>query len=627
MLQQMRQFSKSWISSLFLGVLSLSFVAWGIGDVFRGNTSTAVATVGGTAVEQTIFQRDYTNFLRNQGKDITPDQAQRMHLGSILLQNSIAQTAMDNMVRNLGLTVSDDAVSMQIRAIPAFAGLTGTFDRGVFQQKINRIGYSEQGFIEAVRRDTARSQLVHAAEAGFLLPDGYARALFAYYTEIRAAQYVTVDAKSLPPIAPPPDAVLAAYVNAHPDKFSTPEYRNVSYAQLGVNDISGSISVTDEQIKTAYENDKSKYVILEKRQLEQLIFPTQGEAETARAKLAAGATFDQIAFERGEKPSDTALGELTSADLDAAQAGPVFALAAGGITQPLKTIAGWALFHVVKITPGKVTTLDQAKEEIRKDLIQQLAASKLADIANTYTDAASGGATLDEAAKKVGMHTGHALAMDAKGLAPDGSKAAVPDDPEFREQVFKSEVGEDNDPFPAKSGNYYVIAVNGIVPPKVKPLDQVRTDALAAWTAEQRVIQIQKKAEELAALANKSQSLETAAKTIGAAVQSSPALMHATSDATFSASLVGALFAAAPGATVFAPKGDGNGYVVARVSGIFHPRPPLGDPQYIEGVRMISNTAAQDIGELMSMAARDRQGVTINQKMLDTVVGGGSEGQ
>ena len=230
MLQQMRQFSKSWISSLFLGVLSLSFVAWGIGDVFRGNTSTAVATVGGTAIEQTIFQRDYTNFLRNQGKDITPDQARRMNLGTMLLQNNISQTATDNVVRDLGLTVSDDAVSQQVRAIPAFAGITGTFDRATFQQKINRIGYSEQGFIEAIRRDTARAQLLHAAEGGFLLPDGYARALFAYYPEIRAAQYLTVDAKSLPPISPPPDAVLDAYVKAHPDRFSTPEYRNVSYA-------------------------------------------------------------------------------------------------------------------------------------------------------------------------------------------------------------------------------------------------------------------------------------------------------------------------------------------------------------------------------------------------------------
>ena len=174
MLQKMREFSKSWISNLFLGALTLSFVSWGVGDILRGGTSTAVATVGRTAIEQSEFQRDYTNFLRRQGKDLTPEQARRANLGSILLQQKIAQVALDNVARRLEMTISDDMVLTQIRATPDFAGISGTFDRGVFQQKVARIGYSEQGFIEIMRRDMARGQLMQAAEAGFEIPAGYA---------------------------------------------------------------------------------------------------------------------------------------------------------------------------------------------------------------------------------------------------------------------------------------------------------------------------------------------------------------------------------------------------------------------------------------------------------------------
>ena len=43
MLQQMRRLSKSWISSIFLGGLALSFGVWGIADIFRGNTDTSIA--------------------------------------------------------------------------------------------------------------------------------------------------------------------------------------------------------------------------------------------------------------------------------------------------------------------------------------------------------------------------------------------------------------------------------------------------------------------------------------------------------------------------------------------------------------------------------------------------------
>ena len=64
---------------------------------------------------------------------------------------------MDNVVRQLGMTVSDDTVSEEIHSIPEFAGITGTFDRATFQQKVSEIGYSEQGFIEVMRRDMART--------------------------------------------------------------------------------------------------------------------------------------------------------------------------------------------------------------------------------------------------------------------------------------------------------------------------------------------------------------------------------------------------------------------------------------------------------------------------------------
>ena len=55
--------------------------------------------------------------------------------------------------------------------------------------------------------------------------------------------------------------------------------------------------------------------------------------------------------------------------------------------------------------------------------------------------------------------------MDKNGLTPDGEKLAdLPADPEFLSTAFTAEVGEDSDPFPAKSGDYYAIKVDGVTP-------------------------------------------------------------------------------------------------------------------------------------------------------------------
>ncbi|HEY0282394.1 MAG TPA: peptidyl-prolyl cis-trans isomerase, partial [Rhizomicrobium sp.] len=614
----MRQFSKSWIATLFLGVLTLSFVTWGIGDMFQGSTSTAVATVGGVGIEQTEFQRDYNNFIQRQG-NLTAEQARRANLGSIMLQQNIAQVALDNVARHLRMTVSDEMVSERIRSIPEFVGISGTFDRSVFQQKIGQVGYSEQGFIEAIRHDMARAQLLHAIEGGFEVPTGYARALFAYYTEVRAAEYVTVDAKALPPIATPSDAVLSAYLKAHADRFSTPEYRDVTYAEISPDDVSKDVTVTDQQIQTVYDAAKDKYIIPERRDLEQISFPSKAEAQAAHARIAAGTSFAAIAASRGLAQSDLGLGSRVAGDLDPVEAKIVFALPEGEVSEPIQVTFGWVLVRVVKITPGSVTTLDQARDEIQQNLLRQLTDAKMVDVTNAYNDAVRRGATLTEAAEKVGMRPGRVVAMDGNGLAPDGSKAAAPDDPVFRAQAFKAETGEEGDPFQGKSGSYFVLSVNAVVPPKLEPFEKVRARVIAEWTGEQRAILLKKKATELTAQANREMSIEGAAREIGAKVQASPALTHGTNDATFSSELVRALFAVAPGAAAYGPLGKGEGYIVARVTGIYHPLPPTNSLEFQQGVRAISQNIAEDVVASFAHAARDKQGVKINDKLLATV--------
>ena len=45
MIQWLHGLSKSWVATLLMGALTLSFVVWGIADVFTGASSTAVATL------------------------------------------------------------------------------------------------------------------------------------------------------------------------------------------------------------------------------------------------------------------------------------------------------------------------------------------------------------------------------------------------------------------------------------------------------------------------------------------------------------------------------------------------------------------------------------------------------
>ena len=630
MIQWMHRLSQSWVATILMGALALSFVVWGIADVFTGGSSTAVATVGSTEIDSTAFARSYRNFVRNQsqqmGTNITPDMAEKMGLSQTALQQLVSRTALDNAISNMKLGVSDAALRDAVRTMDAFKGATGQFDHATFLRAIQNAGYDEDTFLGEMRADLTRQQATAAFEQGFRLPDGYAQALYQYVTEKRAADYVIVSPDSVGAIAPPGDAALAAYVKENPARFSTPEYRQIEYATIGPQDIVAKADVTDAMVAQDYAAHKSTYDIPEKRTVQQIEFPTEAEAKAGRAKLDGGEKFEALAAERKIKPADLALGELAKSELpDAARANAAFSLKENEVSQPIKgAFSGFVLMRVTKIAPGVSHPLSEVADTIKKNLAMQQASGKLVDIINAFEDARSGGATIAAAAQKTGMKSGRFTALDKSGMMPTGEKPAdLPADPEFLEQAFKAEPGEDNDPFAAKSGVYYAVKVDGVTQPKLKPLDLVRADAIAAWTEGQKTSALAKKAGLLADEAKKDKSLDGIAKELKVPVQHSPGLGRDTNDTTFSATMTGEIFSAPPDGIVIGPQAVGPNFIIAQVSGINHATPTATDATFQGGKTQLSAQAAGDLSTAFANAARLSQGVKVNQKVLQSAIGSG----
>ncbi len=626
MLQWMHRISTSWIASLFMGALALSFVVWGIADVFTGMNSTALATVGSTEISSDTFSRSYRNFLRNEsqqmGGDVTPEMAQKMGLGNVALQQLLSRTALDNAVGRFGLTTPDAALAQNIRSVPTFLGPTGKFDHDTFLRVVQNAGYNEDDFLAETRADMTRDQFTATLQQGFNLPRGYSQAIYQFLTEKRAASYVIVAPEAVGPVAPPTDAALADYVKANAARFSTPEYRQVEYAQIGPQDVAGQISVTDAQVAQYYNEHKAEFNVPEKRDIQQIEFATEADAQSARAQIDKGKTFEQLAAGMKIKPTDLDLGTLTKDDLaDPTRADAAFALPVNQVSQPVKAaLGGYVLMRVTAVTPEVARTLDDAKADIKKTLALQGAAGKIADIINAFEDARSGGADVATAAKKAGMKSGKFAAIDKNGLDPTNNKPdGAPADPEFYDHAFGYEVGEDNDPFQAKSGEYYDIKIDGVTPPKLKALAEVHDQAVAAWTAEQRQQALEKKAAELAARAIIDKNLAGIAKELKVPVQQSPGLARNSADTTFSQGLVEKIFDAPASGIVEAPQAAGQNFIIAQVSGIQHDATAGAD--FAAGAAQLSLQTAGDISISYANAARDREGVKVNQQMLQSALG------
>jgi peptidyl-prolyl cis-trans isomerase D len=635
MLQQLRSIATSKIAAIVIfGPLIVSFAAWGIADVFRGGSDASIATVGSDKISPDEYARDFNNLLKNNrgpnGQPMTAEQARKLGLQQKVFDNLIGQRALNQVTSKLGLIVPDSLVVQTIQSLPAFAGPLGTFDHNQFLRVIDDRGFNEQQFIELVRQDMERSQLTAASSAALQLPTGYVMAIIAFLNETRAADYIVVPQSAAGAVPAPSDAQLTAYIAQNKSHFSTPEYREVTYGEISPENVANQVQVTDAQLKQQYqlrkEDPSTGYFVPEKRDVEQVTFPTLATAQSVKSKIDSGIGFADAA--KAANVSVQSLGTVDQAALgDRGTA--TFALPTNGVTSPQKNLAGYALLHVSKITPGVNKSFDDVKADIRKDVLAQLAAGKISDIGNSYTDANSGGMSLVDAAKKVGMQVFHIAALDRNGLAPDGSKTDAASDPDLLAQIFAAEIGEDGDPVNSKSGKTYVIKVNGVIPPKLKSLDAVRADATTGWTAQQQAKLLEKKAEALAALATQQNSLDAVASSVGAQVAHSGRLNRADipgapNPANLPAALIQKIFSVPGGHAVAAPSTTGGNYIVARVTGVAHVPMMPGTFAFSRAAQSLGRDAGGDFSDFLAKAARDAQGVSINQTNAARAMGEGT---
>ena len=295
---------------------------WGIADIFKGFGQSTVAKVGGTEISLNEFRQIYTDRLqqisRQFGRPLSPEQARAFGLDRQVLQQTIAEAALDEEARRLGLGQSDDQIRQLIMNDPNFKGVGGNFDSNRFQSVIRNFGYTEQRYVSEQRKVSLRRQITGTIGAGLEPPKAMLDVLTRFQNEQRAIEFVRLDAAQAGTIDAPSPEALAAYFEDHKVQFRAPEYRKIAFVVVSPEEIGKWSEVSDEDAKKAFDQRKDRLGTPEKRQIQQIVFPNAAEAQTARERLTGGTSFEDLGKERGLSASDVDLGLVTKSSLDPA---------------------------------------------------------------------------------------------------------------------------------------------------------------------------------------------------------------------------------------------------------------------------------------------------------------------
>jgi peptidyl-prolyl cis-trans isomerase D len=580
MLRGIRKASSNWlgkaIMSVVMGVLILSFAVWGIADIFKGFGQSTLAKIGKTEISTEQFRQIYTDKLqqlgRQFGRPLTQEQARAFGLDRQVLQQTIAEAALDEDARRMGLGQSDAEVMRTIYNDPNFKGLGGNFDPARFQATIRQFGYTEQRYLAEQRRVGLRRQIAGTISAGLEPPKLLIDALTRFQNEQRSVDYIKLDAAQAGTIDTPSPETLAAYFDDHKTQFRAPEYRKLSFVVVNPEEVGKWSEVSDEDAKKVFEQRRDRIGTPEKREVQQIVFPNAEDALAARGRITSGASFDDIAKERNLNLADVDLGMIAkSAIIDPAIADAAFALPSGEVSQPVQGRFGVALVKIGKIEPGVTPSYESVAAQVKKEIATERARSKVAELHNKMEDERGGGASVIEAAQKLGLTAVTVEAVDRSARAPGGQPVGnIPRGLDVVSQAFTSSVGVDNDPIQF-GGGYVWYDVLGVTPSRERNLDEVRAQVETKWREDQISTKLRAKATEMVGKLEQGGTLAAEAASIGSKVETATGFRRDASPPGVPSGVVTAAFRTAKDGVGQTPGAGGSEWIVFRVTDINMP--------------------------------------------------------
>jgi peptidyl-prolyl cis-trans isomerase D len=618
------------IGVIFVLLLIASFIIWFPAGWFEGFGKQDLITVGETKIGPQEYLRAQQEVLRSMsaqaGRSLSLQEARALGLDNRVLERLVGGAAVDNHARQLHLSISDAALLEDIMKDPAFKDPAGQFSPLAFQQALQNIGMTEQGYLISLRERNLRRQILSTIGKVVNSPEILINALNDFNGETRTLRYVLVPSSVVGTIPDPTEEDLKRYYENHASKFTQPEYRKVGVLAVTPETVKDQVAITEADVRAAYEASKDQLGKPERRKIQQIPFPDLAAANAAYQKIQSGTDFVALAKEMGLSESDIDLGNSSRAEMaDPVVADAAFKLEVNKVSEPVSgKLGGVVLLRVTAIEPGKTPTFEEAKADLEKKLLKERASGAIFDLHDKIEDELAAGTTLSEIAGKLKLDYQLIDQVDRDGRKPDGSTVTLPAQKDVLNAAFATDTGVENDPIDAKEEGVIWYEVLGVVPEQLKPFDQVKDEVAKDWRSDEARTRVTKYAQDLVNSLNGGKTLEDVAKDLNVEVLTSDPLKRDSITVNILPPAVAQAFTLPEKGYGSAPSPVEDGRIVFQVDKVTPPQP-------LDAVA--AERLKQQIGLLISedaiaeyfSALENRYGVSVNQKALAKLIGSGEE--
>jgi peptidyl-prolyl cis-trans isomerase D len=501
-------------------IIGAVFVFSGTGSLFLSGPGSEVAVVindenVSTLRVQQVMASEKQRILRAD-QNLDPALLDDELLKPGIIRRIIANTALAQSAADQGFAISTRQVSELLIDSEGFQ-VDGRFDQKTFEYAIRQQGYTSATFVDMVKQDILIQQFVQSINGTNFVTEAEIASLAKFTQQTRDYYYLTL------PIQPIADAVsiseeqIGEYYEQTKAQYQTEVAVSVEAIELSPASLVGSLSVTEEQIQTRFDQEAEGADLTDQLQAAHIFLadPTDEKLQAIQARLDAGDNFAALAAEYSEDFVSAELGGdlgYTSGntfpeEFEAALAN----LEQGQVSGPVQTDTGT---HFIKLLDLQQQSYELASERsrIERELLNEAATDLLVEKLEMLKELSFNSETLSEVATDLGLDlqiTEPFSRQGGDGIAayPAVIKAAFSS--EVMEEQYASEVMDLGD------DRHVVIKLKEAFPARQRDLAEVRSAVVAAAEAS---IARQRIAEQGAALLTKVEagsSIETVAKAAG----------------------------------------------------------------------------------------------------------------
>lgn len=481
MLQAINDRIKGWLGIVIVAIIALPFAFWGIQSYTGNSIQQFAATINGIEIsprelEFSVYQQRQRLLQQYDGK-LPFEESQ---LKSQVLDQLINQKLIEMITFQNGYRISDKELSKNIKKL---FSQDGEFNRILFDSVRQQQGKSAAQFEYDLRNELRVIQIRDGIVNSGFVSNSEARKIAELESQSREVSLVTFSLDNYTKDVSVTEEEIKNAYDVDSGRYMTPEKLSIDYIELK-SDVLSDVPIDEKQIKLMYDEYVASISQKEKRKASHILIKAGDDKEVTkkqlvdiRQQLKSGVSFEKLAREHSQDIVSAKqggdLGWIEYGQMVKPFEKELYSLEKGEVSNIVESQFGMHLIKLHEIKHEPLKSLEEMRDGFEKSLKQEVASNMFYDLSeNMATTAFENPDSLDAVVDVMG------LKLQTSDLFTRDSGTGIAANDLIRKSAFSPGVlqqGNNSDIIELSPDHVVVLRVNQHVASSLRPFEEVKS--------------------------------------------------------------------------------------------------------------------------------------------------------